>query len=760
MSHPRSSRRLAFGLGWLLLAVLPLSAADWYHWRGPWQRGVSPETGLPAEFGEDPKDPASNLIWRAPYGCRSTPLVMKGRVFFINNVGRQVTEQERVMCLDADTGKLLWEHRFNVWHTDIVSARLGWTNLAGDPATGHVYAHGTQGLLMCLDRDGKLVWQRSLTEEFGRVSGYGGRLVSPIVDGDLVLLSMNNTSWGNQAKGSTRFLALDKSNGNVVWWGEPVGPPKDSYYSTPVTAVIDGRKQVIGGCGEGSLVGLDFATGTPLWKYPLGTAMVNCSPLVDGNHVFAAHGEENYDTNLRGRVVCLDASQVDKGTPKLLWKVDGIKARYASPLLDTKKNLLYVPEDTAKLHCLDAKTGKKLWDFSYGRNARGSPLLADGKIYVGEVFSRFHILQPGPKKCKRLFDYLFLGPDPKVDIEINGTPAAANGRVYFSTSEDTYCIGLKDAKPAPEPKIVETLAKPGPATHLAVYPAEVSLYPGESLEFKVHAFDAHGNKVKVPGAVAWSLPEPPLPPGAKKAPPALKGTLADGKLTVDAKVPNQGAYVLAAAGELKALARVRVVPRYPYAQDFEKLPEKAVPGGWVNTAGKFYVKTLKDGNKVLAKVTDKGSPLFASGVAYIGQPTDTGYTIESDVMGGKVGDDLPEIGVVANRYTLMLHGTQKLRIVTWDALPRLDRTMSFAWQPDVWYRMKLTVEVQGDKAVIKGKVWPKQEKEPAAWTITAEDPRPNTEGTPGLYAYVRGILEAGSGTDVYYDNVLITPNKK
>src|SRR5262245_54076563 len=137
--------------------VNPAAAADWIHWRGPEQTGVSRETGLPEKFGLDSAKPGSNLVWKAPYGCRSTPLVMGGRVFVINSDGEGASEGERVMAFDADTGKVLWEHKFNVFHTDIVSSRVGWTNLAADPGTGRVYAHGTQGYLMCLNgADGKV----------------------------------------------------------------------------------------------------------------------------------------------------------------------------------------------------------------------------------------------------------------------------------------------------------------------------------------------------------------------------------------------------------------------------------------------------------------------------------------------------------------------------------------------------------------------------------------------------------------------------
>src|SRR3954468_1273991 len=107
-------------------------AADWAHWRGPEQTGVSRETDLPEKWSPDPKK-KDNLVWVAPYGGRATPLVVNGRVYIINNSGEGVNEQERVMCFDAKDGKVLWEHKFNVFHTDIVSARLGWTNLAGDP---------------------------------------------------------------------------------------------------------------------------------------------------------------------------------------------------------------------------------------------------------------------------------------------------------------------------------------------------------------------------------------------------------------------------------------------------------------------------------------------------------------------------------------------------------------------------------------------------------------------------------------------------
>jgi outer membrane protein assembly factor BamB len=756
---------LGYPLFVLICVHLCSSAADsgdWAFWRGPEQRGVSLDTGLPDKFSLDPKDPDSNLIWKAPYGCRSTPVVMNGRVYLIGAVGERAVEiQERVVCLDADTGKKVWEHRFNVFHTDIVTSRVGWTNPVGDPTTGNIYVHGVQGLFFCFDKDGKIRWQRSLTEEYGRITGYGGRVTSPIVDEDLVIIGMLNSSWGDQGKGGNRFLAMNKNNGEVVWWSEPGGPPKDTYYSVPVVAEIKGQRLLISGGGDGGVYAMKVRTGEPVWTYSnLGTGAINSSPVVDGNLVYIGQGEENPDNNLQGRVVCLDAGDVKDGEPKLIWKRDGLKARYASPIFHQGR--LYIPDDLGRLICLDGQSGKTQWRHTYGQASRGSPVWADGKIYVAEVHSKFHILKPGPMKCDSLHEQFFPSPDGTTDVEINGSPAVANGRVYFATSEEFYCIGTKNGKSSPPAKSEPAqTTSAGKVAHLQIVPADLVLAPGESALFKLLAFDEQGHLVKEIKSADWALPTPPVPEGKKSGPPALKGDVTDGKVTVAKAVSNQQGYVVAKAEGLIARARVRVAPLLPYQEDFEKYADGAVPGGWVNTQGKFYVAKLKDGTKVLKKVNDKASPLIARGNAYIGMPSLKDYTIEADVLGGKVGDDLPDMGVVASRYTLFLTGNiQKLRIVSWDALPRVDRTISFPWKADAWYRLKLTVEQKGKQAVVRGKVWPRDQQEPAQWTLSVTDPRPNTEGSPGLYGYVTGIPEEGAGTEIWYDNVRIVPNGK
>ena len=176
----------------LLLLLSPSARAnDWAEWRGPARDGISTEKNLPAKWS-----PAGeNLAWKAPYGGRSAPIVMGERVYLQNTFGAGATLQERLLCLNADTGKMLWEHRFNVYLSDVPPHRVGWASPVGDPSTGNVYVMGGGGTFLALSKDGKVLWEHSLGEDFGLLTTHGGRTVSPIVDGDLVIASGVTFSW-------------------------------------------------------------------------------------------------------------------------------------------------------------------------------------------------------------------------------------------------------------------------------------------------------------------------------------------------------------------------------------------------------------------------------------------------------------------------------------------------------------------------------------------------------------------------------------
>jgi hypothetical protein len=192
------------------------------------------------------------------------------------------------------------------------------------------------------------------------------------------------------------------------------------------------------------------------------------------------------------------------------------------------------------------------------------------------------------------------------------------------------------------------------------------------------------------------------------------------------------------------------------------VPDGAVPGGWVNTQGKYLVKEL-DGNKVLFKVNNNPRPPVARAYAYITGPQSTGYTIECDIMGVEKKGKLPDAGVLANRYTLYLdgkedaNGKRTLRLIAWEALPRIDQGVEFDWKSGVWYRVKLSIEVGDKTATIRGKAWERDQKEPEKWMIDFKDPLPTTEGAAALYGYITNAEAENPGSEIYYDNVVVTP---
>lgn len=780
----------------LLLLAFPANAADWTHWRGPNQTGSTDAKNLPDEWDYRTVG-KNNLIWKQPFGCRSTPMVMNGRVIITGASGEvpgvptqaeKLTIGERVAAFDAAKGTPLWEKKFNVFHTDIVTNRLGWAPLAGDPKNDLVYAHTTAGFLVCLKgATGELVWRRQLTEEMGRVTGYGGRVGGgPIFDSGLVIVGIVNASWGNHAPGTNRWVAFDGMTGAVVWISEtPQTGIKGTYYSNPVVAVINGERILISGGADGGVHAFQVATGKRVWSFPFCALVVNPSPVVDGNLVYISHGEDNLPDEAEGKggsalgkIVCLDASQITNGKPKVVWEYSkGVRWGLSSMAIHDGK--LYVPDDFAKLYCFDAKKGgKELWKYSYGTVSRGAPLIADGKIYISETNAKFHVIKL--KEGKEAPDEAetntinFRGKGTGF-VESNSTPSVGKGVIYLATRDELYCIGTgkgtepSPAKEAPEPKDDQKVAQ------VAVFPAEVTLKPGESIQFSVRAFTAKGQPVMTRQAIVgeWSLPVPPLPKGATTPPPALDAQQENGKVTVNAKKAAQQGYVMFKTPEgLTAQARVRVAPdaTMAYKQDFEIPPVGAVPGGWVNAQAKFRIEEIDDEgkkNKVLVKVNNDSRPPLARANAYITTPWATNYTIEADMRGieapNKKGQ-LPDMGIVAGRYTLILDGKTDgdkrfARLVSWEALPRVNEQAELTWKSGVWYRTKLSYEVKDGKGIVKAKVWERSKPEPEKWLIEFTDPMPNPEGAAALYGYISNIDDT-PGASIQYDNVAITPNGK
>jgi outer membrane protein assembly factor BamB len=717
----------------LCLAFSLVAFSDWAEWRGPNRDGISTEKNLPVKWSPT----GDNLAWKAPYGGRSGPIVMGDRVYLQNVAGAGETEQERIMCFNADTGKLLWEHRFNVYLSDVPPHRVGWASPAGDPATGNVYVFGVGGNLLGLNRDGKVLWERSLAEDFGLLTTHGGRTVSPIVDGDLVIVSGVTFQWGQHGRGAHRFMAFDKKTGETVWVSAPGGRPYDTTYAPPIIVNVNGMRLLIQGASDGVVHAIKPQTGEPVWKYEISKRGLNTGVVVYKNTAILTHSEENLDSTEMGMMVAVDATA--KGEIKkdqIKWGTFGWQGGFSSPVLDGDR--MYQIDNSANIAAFDVNTGKQLWIKNLGTIQKASPVLADGKLYVGTETGKFFILKPSATGCE-ILDEDQLGTEALPD-KVIGSAAVANGRVYFATESALYCIGKKANRTSSHTTAVAegTQVSSNPATFVQVVPTELILKPGDKVNFRVRLFDAQGNFIREEQEATWSLDH-------------LNGTVQNGHYSAGNEAVAQAGLVKAAVGNLNGTASVRVFPPLPWTETFDSYAPNSLPATWVNTTLKFAVRD-QNGNKVLAKLTE-GSSLLSRARAYMGPSDWSNYTVEADVSATQKRRQQGDAGVIAQRYVLTLYGnSQMLHIEPWQ--PETKRTVSipFAWKPDTWYRLKLQVENLPDgKTRARGKAWPANEPEPAAWMIERIDPIPNRQGAPGIFG--NGLAE------LYFDNIKVYANK-
>ncbi len=724
--------RVAVGL--VAISLCPASpswADDWPSWRGRSQGGVSSETGLPSSWSAD----GENLVWSDRWTGRSTPAVFDGRACANGRIGDGVDKQEAVACWNAETGTRLWEHRFSILNTTVPFNRVGWGSVTGDPETGYLYSLTVDGRFSAFDRDGTTVWSWRLAEELGRASGYGGRTSTPVVDEESVFLSVIGAAWGEYG-GPPRhkYLSFEKRTGEVQFIATPGGRVFDmNTQSVPIVAVINGQRLLIDGNADGWVYGLQARTGETVWKYNLSKRGINVSPVLDGTTLYVGHSEENTDQGTMGRVVAIDATGAgDVTATHERWRLNEAAVGFASPVV--KDGILYVVDNSANLMAIDADSGEVLWDHSVGTVGKASPVWADGKLYVNETNGRVHILQPS-RTGVTVLDSDELRVEDGRHAEIYGSFAPAYGRLYFTAESGIYAIGQSGTPFRAEAgdSMFGDEGEPGEATRLQVVPAELILSAGETAQFRVRALDARGRLVGERDA-SWTVEE-------------LVGATvsADGLLTTSASTATQGGRVIATVGELSALAQVRVFAPLPWSENFEGgRPPVWIGGGPRVSAADF------GGERVLMK-SPSPSGLHRHAI-YLGPTGMTGYTIQADMLASEWRRRRPDLGIINSGYTLDLQGNaQRVQLQSWAAELRIDERAEFAWESGVWYTLKLRVDVAGDAAQIRGKVWPRDEAEPSAWTVSAEDPQPIRSGSPGLLGY--------SPIDIYIDNVAVTENQ-
>jgi outer membrane protein assembly factor BamB len=755
-----------------LLATLAGGAAPvsgWLNWRGPEQSGASRETGLPAKLAAD------QTLWTADFPGASTPVIANGKLYIMGYLGEGPDLQEGVACFDAVTGKKLWQHLFNDFISDIIYLRYAQSSPVIDPETGNVFMQGCQGILAGFTPDGKLLWKKSLMEEIGRLTFPNGRTASPIIEGDLVIVRGITANWGAQGPGGDRFYAYDKRTGELVWASTPADRPKDNSFSMPYVTTRNGKRVFYASTGDGSVVCVNARTGDPIWRVPLFRAGINATVLVHKNDTLIAIFGVPYEP---GQLVAMKIPDVEPapGTPGpvviqrekvQLWAAE-VTTSTSSPIL--VDDMIYVVAEKGDLCAVDANTGAIKWKLKIGIEQRNScPFYADGKLYVpilddpagkgtgnaGEAGSQggFYVVKTGEQ------------PETLTHIALDGrcfgTPVAYNGKVYMQTTRKLYCWGSKgDNSQLPKPGAVTPDPKPGPAVALQIVPSEVTLRPGQTATFRARKIDANGfvvDEIKDVSALKWASFIPPT----ARVKSTMKAAFNDkGELVAAPEtVASAGAFEATLDG-LKGYIRGRALPYLPVSQDFEtfNLAETNAFDGamfaypplpWIGARFKFEVRE-RNGTKCLVKTID--NRFFQRATVFFGAPDAKNYTIEADVLTDGNRRKKSEVGVICQRYAIVLKGNEQ-KIEVSSNFERLRETVDFSFEPNVWYRLKSRVDVAADgSGVVRAKAWKRDAPEPEAWTIEVKHRTAHQEGSPGLFGF------SPQDMPVCIDNIKVTPN--
>lgn len=402
------------------------STSDWPQWRGPQRNGISQESGLLKQWpAEGPK-----LLWQMNDigDGYSTPAVVGTRIYLMSNRGM---ENEFVQALSAQDGKSIWTTRIgNVGSpSDFLYAKARSTpTVDGD----FIYALSSDGDLACLETgSGRIRWQKSIKKEFGGQPGVWAYAESPLVDGDVVIV----TPGGAQAT----LVALNKKTGAVIWKSAVPGGDQAGYASAMVVQA-GGRKQYVQFLSKG-IVGVDAKTGQFLWRYAevaKGMAQM-VTPVVHDGYVYGgANG-------IGGGLVRLKSDR-GKVTAEQIYFARGLPNSIGGSVLVGE--YLYGTA-SAGLVAAEFTTGKVKWqNESIGK---GSVAYADGLLYLHGENGEVALIEATPEAYREKGRFTppsqpkrnRLGPFPEKAWTY---PVIANGRLYIRDIGTLWTYDIKASR--------------------------------------------------------------------------------------------------------------------------------------------------------------------------------------------------------------------------------------------------------------------------------------------------------------------------
>jgi outer membrane protein assembly factor BamB len=407
----------------LLISFVITRADNWPQWRGPGLNGVSNEKNLPVKWTTE-----ENVSWKVPMPgmSGSTPIIWRDRIFLNVADGDSLS----LWCLNKTNGEVLWKKPLGSGNVKMRKQNMSSPSPVTDGRS--VYVMTGTGILKGFDFNGKELWTRDIQKDYGQFGLQWGYASSPLLHEDSLYVQVLH---GMKTDDPSYVMRIDKKAGKTLWKVDrPTNAIRESpdSYTTPALLRY-GRMTEIVITGGDCVTGHDPATGKELWRAnglnpdnnP--SYRIVASPIVFDNIIYAP-------SRIRPLLALKAGGRGDITSSHVLWST-GNGPDVPTPVTDGK--YFYVVNDRGIMFCLDAKTGAEVYAQQRLKPGTysGSPVLADGKIYVTNEDGLTTVVAAGPK-------FEVLAENPLNDYVLS-SPAISDGQIFIRTTQHLYAVGKK-----------------------------------------------------------------------------------------------------------------------------------------------------------------------------------------------------------------------------------------------------------------------------------------------------------------------------
>lgn len=340
-------------------------ADDWPQWLGPQRDGVWREEGLIQSFPE--KGPA--FLWRTSVGGGySGPAVVGDSVFLTDRIlppGIKDADNpfqksnsggiERILCIDATTGKFKWTHQYPVTYTIQYPCGPRSTPLYSE---GKLYTLGAMGHLCCLDaKDGRPLWKHDFTVEFGAKVPIWGFSAHPLLVGDSLITLVGGKD------GSSVAMAFHKDSGKVLWKALSLSSPQSEIgYCPPTLIKFQGKPMVIIWHSE-AVCAVEPDTGKVLWEIPFklkANLSVPTPQFAEDKLLVSSFYNGSMLLRLMPGGKAPEVIWKGKGRGETPKQTDGLHSIMSTPMIDG--DYFYGVCSYGELRCLRLTDGGRVWE--------------------------------------------------------------------------------------------------------------------------------------------------------------------------------------------------------------------------------------------------------------------------------------------------------------------------------------------------------------------------------------------------------------